>query len=776
MVVEEDRRSMEEGLIQQRHQNDIDDPRVTTCVILSTFVAVCSSFSFGCAGGYTSGAESQIMKELDLSIAEFSAFGSFLNLGAALGAFCSGQLAITLGRRRAKIGSGKDVEHSLHQLRGRDADVSGESAEIQVMTKRLEEDSKSSFYDMFQKKYRRTLVVSAAGMSIGSLLIGVCFTLQGMDILPELTAVVIFICILGFERKNVESDYNGGRQKQRSFSFVLCSSNVTAYSFLWYSPKYSSYATEEDSNDLNHTPKHKRTNAFLTNSASAHDMRCQEVEKEKQDTNSPRGALEACLTRCSISSTSSSLDDPPPNREAVENADAEARIKNHRASSNWGKFFKHWKRKSIKRLSSFPPLAHRRNKNVDQHVDVLNVHDIYDFQSSLHSFSITDLEIATDNFSPENIIGRGGYAEVYQGILPEGKLIAVKRLIKGTPDEQTAEFLSELGIIAHVDHPNTAKFIGCCIDGGMHLVFWLSPLGSLGSLLHGKEKMVKESELERLNKEKISVEKQMEIVSVQCVDKEKLIDQLCREKVELEERVFSGEAKRVELSRKVDELERAVAALRKDCVDRTETNEKLQCKVGELRDALEQVEVEREEAGKALAEEKRHGEDLKADVSKSEKMIETTLVELEKVKMEQESLSTAKNDLEKQSKSLKSEKAVLEKKLLELTKAIDALIESAGTEAKRSLVMLKSAAFAVSQSDIEQQKQENGAESYALELESIEKAFKNKDNIIEEMKKEAETMKQSTEEAHKKKSFWTVVSSVTTIFAAASFAYASRTR
>ncbi|CAF2103107.1 hypothetical protein HID58_020120 [Brassica napus] len=257
-----------------------------------------------------------------------------------------------------------------------------------------------------------------------------------------------------------------------------------------YSPKYSSYVTEEDSNDLNHTPKHKRTNVLLTNSASTHDLRRQEVEKEKQDTNSPRGALEACLTRCSISSTSSSLDDPPPNREATENAnaDAEAGGKNHRASSNWGKFFKHWKRKSMKRLSSFPPLAHRRNKNVDQHIDGLNVHDIYDFQSSLHSFSITDLEIATDNFSPENIIGRGGYAEVYQGILPEGKLIAVKRLIKGTPDEQTAEFLSELGIIAHVDHPNTAKFIGCCIDGGMHLVFWLSPLGSLGSLLHGPSK------------------------------------------------------------------------------------------------------------------------------------------------------------------------------------------------------------------------------------------------------------------------------------------------
>ncbi|VVA96532.1 unnamed protein product [Arabis nemorensis] len=230
------------------------------------------------------------------------------------------------------------------------------------------------------------------------------------------------------------------------------------------------------------------------NSVSAHDLRFLEVEKEKQDPKSPRGTIEACLNRSSISSSSSLSDDPPQNKEAVENADAEVRCKNHRASSNWGKFFKSWKRRSVKRLSSFPPLGgvsaiSKRNKNADPaHIDGLIIHDIYDFQSSLHNFSIADLEIATDSFNPENIIGRGGYAEVYQGILPEGKLIAVKRLTKGTPDEQTTEFLSELGIIAHVDHPNTAKFIGCCIEGGMHLVFRLSPLGSLASLLHGPSK------------------------------------------------------------------------------------------------------------------------------------------------------------------------------------------------------------------------------------------------------------------------------------------------
>lgn len=85
----------------------------------------------------------------------------------------------------------------------------------------------------------------------------------------------------------------------------------------------------------------------------------------------------------------------------------------------------------------------------------------------------------------ENIIGRGGYSEVYKGRLEDGELIAVKQLSKGTADERIASFLSELGIIAHVDHPNTAKLIGCGVEGGMHLVFQLSPLGSLGSLLHG---------------------------------------------------------------------------------------------------------------------------------------------------------------------------------------------------------------------------------------------------------------------------------------------------
>lgn len=84
-----------------------------------------------------------------------------------------------------------------------------------------------------------------------------------------------------------------------------------------------------------------------------------------------------------------------------------------------------------------------------------------------------------------NLVGRGGFAHVYKGRLKNGQQIAVKWLINGTLDEKTLGFLSELGIIANVNHPNIAKLIGSCIEDGLHLVFQLYPLGSVGSLLHG---------------------------------------------------------------------------------------------------------------------------------------------------------------------------------------------------------------------------------------------------------------------------------------------------
>lgn len=83
------------------------------------------------------------------------------------------------------------------------------------------------------------------------------------------------------------------------------------------------------------------------------------------------------------------------------------------------------------------------------------------------------------------MIGEGGYSEVYRGHLEDGQLVAVKRLNRGTTEEMTADYLSELGILVHVNHPNIAHVIGYGVEGGMHLVLPLSPHGSLASLLNG---------------------------------------------------------------------------------------------------------------------------------------------------------------------------------------------------------------------------------------------------------------------------------------------------
>lgn len=115
------------------------------------------------------------------------------------------------------------------------------------------------------------------------------------------------------------------------------------------------------------------------------------------------------------------------------------------------------------------------------------------WKPSWRCFTYDEICCATDNFYADNLVGRGGYAEVYKGILPDGQMIAVKRLAKANTDERKEkEFLTELGIIGHVCHPNTASFIGCCIENGLHLIFHFNSHGSLASLLHGTKATVLE--------------------------------------------------------------------------------------------------------------------------------------------------------------------------------------------------------------------------------------------------------------------------------------------
>uniref|UniRef100_A0A0E0E4W3 non-specific serine/threonine protein kinase n=1 Tax=Oryza meridionalis TaxID=40149 RepID=A0A0E0E4W3_9ORYZ len=118
--------------------------------------------------------------------------------------------------------------------------------------------------------------------------------------------------------------------------------------------------------------------------------------------------------------------------------------------------------------------------------------EISKWRPSWRSFDYSELCAATDKFSSENLIGKGGHAEVYKGHLADGQFVAVKRLTKGgNKEDRISDFLSELGIIAHVNHPNAAQLLGFSVEGGLHLVLQFSPHGSLASVLHGTKGALK---------------------------------------------------------------------------------------------------------------------------------------------------------------------------------------------------------------------------------------------------------------------------------------------
>ncbi|CAN1284042.1 Sugar transporter ERD6-like 16 [Linum perenne] len=86
---------------EEEESGDEDDRSSIGMVLLSTAVAVCGSFEFGSCVGYSAPAQSAIREDLNLSLAEYSMFGSILTIGAMLGAVTSGRTADFIGRKGA---------------------------------------------------------------------------------------------------------------------------------------------------------------------------------------------------------------------------------------------------------------------------------------------------------------------------------------------------------------------------------------------------------------------------------------------------------------------------------------------------------------------------------------------------------------------------------------------------------------------------------------------------------------------------------------------------
>ncbi|KAK4258906.1 hypothetical protein QN277_005302 [Acacia crassicarpa] len=70
-------------------------------------------------------------------------------------------------------------------------------------------------------------------------------------------------------------------------------------------------------------------------------------------------------------------------------------------------------------------LSKRRRNKHDSDPEYESAFDISHLVSQQYDFHT--IKAATNNFSVDNMIGKGGFAEVYQGMLLDGQKISVKR-------------------------------------------------------------------------------------------------------------------------------------------------------------------------------------------------------------------------------------------------------------------------------------------------------------------------------------------------------------
>ncbi|XVF74185.1 hypothetical protein PTKIN_Ptkin13bG0089700 [Pterospermum kingtungense] len=88
-----------------------------------------------------------------------------------------------------------------------------------------------------------------------------------------------------------------------------------------------------------------------------------------------------------------------------------------------------------------------------------------------NTFSYSELKGATEDFSPSNKLGEGGFGPVYKGTLSDGRVVAVKQLSVAS-NQGKNKFVAEIAIISAVQHRNLVKLYGCCIEGNRCLLVY----------------------------------------------------------------------------------------------------------------------------------------------------------------------------------------------------------------------------------------------------------------------------------------------------------------
>ncbi|KAL0737524.1 hypothetical protein Bca4012_013734 [Brassica carinata] len=106
---------------------------------------------------------------------------------------------------------------------------------------------------------------------------------------------------------------------------------------------------------------------------------------------------------------------------------------------------------------------------------------------NLRRFSFKELQSATGNFSSKNLVGKGGFGNVYKGCLHDGTIVAVKRLKDVNNGGGEIQFQTEVEMISLAVHRNLLRLYGLCTTSMERLlVYPYMSNGSVASRLKAK--------------------------------------------------------------------------------------------------------------------------------------------------------------------------------------------------------------------------------------------------------------------------------------------------
>ncbi|XP_068653789.1 probable LRR receptor-like serine/threonine-protein kinase At1g74360 [Aristolochia californica] len=115
------------------------------------------------------------------------------------------------------------------------------------------------------------------------------------------------------------------------------------------------------------------------------------------------------------------------------------------------------------------------------------------FKLGKAAFSYEDIVTATGDFSDDAVVGVGGSGQVYKGILPDGRAVAVKKIQREGPEGER-EFRAEMEVLSGNGigwpQPNLVTLFGWCLYGSEKLLIYeYMEGGSLEDLVPDRQRL-----------------------------------------------------------------------------------------------------------------------------------------------------------------------------------------------------------------------------------------------------------------------------------------------